>query len=443
MKLAAAIFSTLALVAVLALPNVADAQSSPPYECDDRFGECGTPEQSGGGGCGCGCGCSILVNMTDLGDTYQYADDYDDDGVEDPYDNCPFVRNPDQADGDGDGVGDACDNCPLVANPDQSDLDGDGIGDACDDDMDGDGVPNGADNCPTVPNPDQTDTDGDGAGDACDDDMDGDGIPNLEDNCPLIPNPDQELIEGDGCYNDADGDAIPDHLDNCPLVANPQQSDLDGDGVGDECDSDMDGDGVINAQDSCPMVPNADQVDSDRDGIGDACDPHFCFVVFGDEDNCLDPADAFGVYTPSLLARTGDEVRLRLFANRENAALRYSWSLVEAPTGSSAVVRSPYGSVRLSTPYEYHYVQNHVPTLVPDLAGRYVVRVEVTQVWEDQISGQGGLSAEAFATFEVTGDPIGGAAAGCSASPGAPATGAVAFLLLGAALGLGRLRRRR
>ena len=70
-----ALFSVLAIVA---FANNASAQS---YECDDRYQECGTPEQSGGGGCGCGGG-SILVNNTDLGDTYQYADDYDDDGIE-------------------------------------------------------------------------------------------------------------------------------------------------------------------------------------------------------------------------------------------------------------------------------------------------------------------------------------------------------------------------
>ncbi|MCK5796748.1 MAG: thrombospondin type 3 repeat-containing protein, partial [Deltaproteobacteria bacterium] len=72
-------------------------------------GACGTPQTSGGGGCGCGGG-SILVNNTDLGDTYQYADDYDNDGWEDDTDNCPFNANADQADADGDGAGDACDN---------------------------------------------------------------------------------------------------------------------------------------------------------------------------------------------------------------------------------------------------------------------------------------------------------------------------------------------
>ena len=60
--------------------------------------------------------------------------DQDGDGVPDPIDNCPTVKNPDQADEDGDQVGDACDNCPHLPNLDQADGDGDGVGDICDPD---------------------------------------------------------------------------------------------------------------------------------------------------------------------------------------------------------------------------------------------------------------------------------------------------------------------
>ena len=114
------------------------------YECDNNFGDCGTPEQSGGGGGGKG---SILISNTDLGDSYQHADDYDDDGVEDPSDNCMRYPNPDQIDLDGDGVGDMCDNCLLFYNPMQEDSDADGWGDFCDEDIDNDGIPNKEDNC--------------------------------------------------------------------------------------------------------------------------------------------------------------------------------------------------------------------------------------------------------------------------------------------------------
>jgi len=76
----------------------------------------------GGGGGG-----AILVNNTDIGVTYSTSDDYDGDGIEDDFDNCPFRPNADQADSDGDGVGDVCDNCKYAANKDQMDTDADGI----------------------------------------------------------------------------------------------------------------------------------------------------------------------------------------------------------------------------------------------------------------------------------------------------------------------------
>ena len=114
------------------------------FECDNNFGDCGTPQQSGGGG---GGGGSVLIANTDLGDTYQNADDYDDDGVEDSSDNCMRIQNPSQSDRDGDGSGDACDNCLTIWN-DQHDLDGDNLGDWCDDDIDGDGIENHIDDCP-------------------------------------------------------------------------------------------------------------------------------------------------------------------------------------------------------------------------------------------------------------------------------------------------------
>jgi PKD repeat protein len=174
--------------------------------------------------------------------------DTDNDGVEDGFDNCPLVYNPDQADSDIDGIGDACDNCSLVANPNQEDADKDNVGDGCDncqliantnqEDTDGDGIGNACDNCPAAFNPGQLDTDGDGVGDACD-------------ICLLIANPNQEDTDNDGRGN---------ICDNCPSIYNPDQADADGDGIGDVCDN-------------CPLVANPNQEDGDNDGKGDVCDP--------------------------------------------------------------------------------------------------------------------------------------------------------------------------
>ncbi len=57
--------------------------------------------------------------------------DVDDDETPDVADNCPALRNLDQADDDGDGVGNLCDSCPDVPNPLQLDIEPDGVGDAC------------------------------------------------------------------------------------------------------------------------------------------------------------------------------------------------------------------------------------------------------------------------------------------------------------------------
>jgi len=383
-----------------------------PYECDDNFDECGTPEQSGGGNAGGG----LLINGTDLGDTYQYADDYDNDGIEDPYDNCPFVANSDQANDDGDLHGNVCDNCVIIANDAQENIDGDLEGNVCDKDMDGDSIINAEDLCPTNPDPQQVDTDKDGMGDACDPDMDNDGVANLNDNCPLVYNPEQESDTskfGVACNADDDSDTIRNINDNCPQVSNENQLDTDVDGIGDKCDTDMDNDLVNNNIDNCPLIANPDQADIDRDLLGDACDDKYCYVVMGDKDNCLDPTDVFTIYSPALPTiedeediMTGDKVRLRLFANRYNKPLRYSWTIVDAPSGSSAHINNPSGAASVSTPFEYHYQKDTSVSFTPDMPGTYTIKVSAELAITDEVTNEKGARSEAISIIEVGGNPL-------------------------------------
>jgi MYXO-CTERM domain-containing protein len=350
-----------------------------------------------------------------MGETYSTSDDYDNDGLEDDLDNCPWVANTDQADSDGDGIGDSCDNCPNVPNVDQADTDGDGIGDACDVDADGDGWFNDVDTCPKVPNPSQNVA-------ACD---------------PTAPGAGQ---------SDEDGDGVPDAIDNCPGHFNPDQSDVNGDGKGDVCDADSDGDGVPNALDNCPLTANPDQSDSDHDGKGDACDDAFCYV-YDVRSDCLDPGSSFAVGgTAAPVSRrpavgpetfaTGEEVGLHLFANRRNAPVRYTWAVVERPDGSGATVDNAWGtSVYSGDTFEYRYHQNAFPTFTPDQPGTYRIKVVGELVFGDDLYAGGPARAEQVVTVTVEGPSLAG---GCAVAGGSTGS-AIGLLLL---LALARLRRR-
>ena len=408
-------------------------------------GLCGAPNQTGGG-CGCGCGCSILINFTDQGDTYQYADDFDDDAIEDDFDNCPFTFNSTQLDGDGDGHGDDCDNCPASANAGLADTDADLIGDLCDPDADADLLVNELDNCAFVPNPGQQNSDIDGFGNACDDNDDDDTCGDALDACPLIAAldcQDDQGIERNRCFPDDDADGIEDLFDLCPSIVDREQADTDGDGPllatglagGDACDRDRDNDGIDNTYDNCALLPNATQSDIDKDFRGDDCDPFLCFVITTEE-TCLDPAAPFQVHPGrTITTETGTEKLLHIFANRDSRAIKYTWQVLETPAdGADAwTIVNPTGSVSVSSSVEYIYEPDHEAKFSTRVPGLYKLRLIGELVHDDQYDTK---VSQADVEIQVGGEPI---AAGCSStSPSTTATGA-AFLGL---LALVRRRRR-
>lgn len=108
---------------------------------DPSFGDClvacGTAlECPQGLACGAGGFCRAPdseSSCSDPGKTDSDPDDVDGDGVMNVDDNCPTIKNSDQANEDGDRFGDACDPCPPFADPPVlDDPDGDGVSGACD-----------------------------------------------------------------------------------------------------------------------------------------------------------------------------------------------------------------------------------------------------------------------------------------------------------------------
>jgi hypothetical protein len=345
------------------------------------------------------------VNNTDIGITYSTSDDFDGDGYEDDFDNCPFRPNQDQADGDGDFVGDLCDNCKAADNENQLDTDADGQGDVCDADIDNDGVANADDNCRLVPNRAQADVDQDDLGDACDEDIDQDGVGNQDDPCPFKAN------VTTACDDDTDQDGVPDALDNCPLAANPTQKDTDEDRIGDNCDADADGDGVTNGMDNCSLDANPDQLDADHDGQGDTCDVDgFCLVVPKNPDRtkCLNPKTVFQVVAaPRVKTKAGEKVLLSVYANRKEINLNYQWNVTKAPAGASDTVSYPIGTATCKDAYECRPIkEDRRPTFTPTRPGEYTLTLGADLETLDAIEPQV-KHAESEVIVTVEGDAKG------------------------------------
>jgi hypothetical protein len=66
-------------------------------------------------------------------------------------------------------------------------------------------------------------------------------------------------IKSDSGEFDSDLDGVLDPDDNCPTSSNPNQNDADLDGLGEPCDL-------------CPVYPTTNNADFDRNGIGDECE---------------------------------------------------------------------------------------------------------------------------------------------------------------------------
>ena len=224
---------------------------------------------------------------------------------------------------------------------------------------------------------------------------------------------------------------------------------MDGDLIGDLCDGDIDGDLIANLRDNCPRNPDPSLADSDRDGFGDACDDNFCFVIRGPEEeigqagaenHCLDPRTTFTVLSlPFDQAQVGDEKHLHIFANRENAAMRYVWTIVSKPSGSDARIANPRGSVTYSNAFEYRYLKDQVARLEPDMAGDYEIQLSAELVFPDPQFPDNNTSRTTFTLTVEEGEGGGGCRCTTDGASNSGSLAAVAAMAL--IFGLRRRRR--
>ncbi|MBM4779792.1 MAG: thrombospondin, partial [Archangiaceae bacterium] len=287
------------------------------------------------------------------------------------------------------------------------------------------------DNCVSIPNRAvagvQANLDGDAFGDVCDLDLDGDGFDNALDLCPFVGTAQNVDLPGNAqCKRDSDADGIFDHLDNCIGTVNPNNQDLDRDGLGDVCDLDVDGDGLndklpdltTSSQDNCVGVRNRNQLDSDFDGEGDACDAKFCLVIDpANKADCLDPNGPFKVHGGGAVTlKRGDKFRLPLFANRNGAAIEYTWTVVSRPAGSRAAVENPTGAVTMSNNFQYAYTDQNVPTFTSDVDGQYDIQLQAKLAFPDRAYPE---KKDSVSALKMTATPDGGSAApsSCNAVP--------------------------
>ena len=153
------------------------------------------------------------------------------------------------------------------------------------------------------------------------------------------------------------------------------------------------------------------------------------------KEDCLDPNGPFRVHAGGLvMLKAGEKFRLPLFANRNGAAIEYTWTVKTRPSSSKAAVVNPQGVVTMSRHWEYAYQDGQVPSFTADVDGEYDIQLQAKLAFADRAYPE---NRDSTSSLKLNASPDGkNGAQTCSAIP-------VDASLAALGLGLLALARRR
>ena len=115
--------------------------------------------------------------------------------------------------------------------------------------------------------------------------------------------------------------------------------------------------------------------------------------------------------------RAANGVQSNLDGDFDGAAIEYSWTVLSRPTGSTAAVVNPTGSVTLSRNDASAYTDENVPTFTSDVDGAYDIQLQARLAFPDRAYPE---KKEAASSLKMTATPDGGSSqkpASCSVVP--------------------------
>jgi len=178
----------------------------------------------------------------------------------------------------------------------------------------------------------------------------------------------------------------------------------------------------------------------DWQGGAESCDARECYVIGGDDANCLDPNSAFSIYLTLVAERLDGELQVdreivvALFSNRLGQLHSWTARFDQLPADSDATLENgkSSGATAPSSPQVANCLRMEGDTCMemnnirftPDQPGHYEIRVSASLPQADALG-------PSTATYTIVADVQGEAqSGGCAAASGSLAALALGLLAL-------------